>query len=422
MRVAVVDSDLPYPPTSGKRLRSLHLLLPLAKRHRITYLCRGCAESDEAKTASAFLRAHGIEPVLFEDAVPRKSGVSFYARLAANLLSPRPYSVSTHQGAALRAALAEHATPEKTDLIHFEWSGLTEALDPRVQLPWVVDAHNVDTLIWQRYYETERRPLRRWYIKRQWRKFERFESRVYRAATRVLAVSEEDANLMRSLLGVERVEVVENGIDRAAFENVEGKRDPRTILFLGSFDWRPNLDAIDLLLTEIFPRVRQSCPEARLQLVGRKPPSGLAARVQACPGAELHSDVPDVRPFLADGGVMAVPLRIGGGSRLKILEALACGLPVVSTTIGAEGLRLRSGEDFVAADGSEDMGRALSDAIREPVRMQEMARRARRFVLDQYDWAVQADKLEQVWEDAVRGTSCVSRVEPADRNLKAGRA
>jgi glycosyltransferase involved in cell wall biosynthesis len=133
------------------------------------------------------------------------------------------------------------------------------------------------------------------------------------------------------------------------------------------------------------------------------PPGWLAERVKACPGAELHADVADVRPYLAQSGVMVVPLRIGGGSRLKILEALACGLPVVSTTVGAEGLRLRAGEDYVGAEGREGVARALIEAIREPMRVQDMARRARRFVLEQYDWTVQADRLEQVWENAVRG-------------------
>jgi glycosyltransferase involved in cell wall biosynthesis len=405
MRVAVVDSDLPYPPTSGKRLRSLNLMLPLAKRHRLKCICRGRRGSPEAKAAIEFLRDHGVEPVLYEDRLPRKSGPGFYARLAANLLSSRPYSVTSMLGPGLRAAVATHAVPGRTDLVHFEWLGLVETLPPGTMLPHVVDAHNVETLIWQRYHETEPRRLRRWYVKRQWNKFQRFERRVFAAATRVIAVSDADATLMRTQFGVERVDIVENGVDRAAFEKVEGERDGNTIVFLGSLDWRPNLDAVDLLLGEIFPRVRQQCPAARLRLVGRKPPASLVERVRTCPGVELHADVPDVRPHLAESGVMVVPLRIGGGSRLKILEALACGLPVVSTAVGAEGLRLRAEEDYVRAEGSAGLAEALCDALRNPGPLREMAERARRFVLDEYDWAVQAERLGQVWERAVADTA-----------------
>src|SRR5262249_28856764 len=152
-----------------------------------------------------------------------------------------------------------------------------------------------------------------------------------------------DAHLIRAHFHQPNVDVVENGIDRAYFEQVTGQRDPRRILFLGALDWRPNQHAAYLLIDKIFPQALAQEPEARLVVVGRNPSDALVQRIRAARNAELHANVPDVRPFLAQSGVMTVPLRIGGGSRLKILEALACALPVVSSRVGAEGLNLRPG-------------------------------------------------------------------------------
>src|SRR5262249_39242389 len=147
----------------------------------------------------------------------------------------------------------------------------------------------------------------------------------------------DDAAIVRDTFGVPQVDVVDNGIDRAYFEAAQGRRDPNCVLFLGALDYRPNGDAVNLLLDRIFPAVRTQVPAARLCIVGRNPPAALVERVRGLEHVELHANVADVRPYLAASGVMAVPLRIGGGSRLKILEALACGLPVVSTRVGAEG-------------------------------------------------------------------------------------
>ncbi|MSQ95003.1 MAG: glycosyltransferase [Gemmataceae bacterium] len=166
------------------------------------------------------------------------------------------------------------------------------------------------------------------FLKTQWQKFCRFEEEAFRQATRVVAVSEEDAGLIRTQFGQPNVDVVDNGIDRAYFEQVpltpgpsptlergETGRDPSGILFLSALDWRPNLDAVGLLLHKIFPSVLAQEPGAKLVIVGRHPPADLAQRVAHMPGVELHADVPDVRVFLASCGVMAVPLRIGGGWR-----------------------------------------------------------------------------------------------------------
>ena len=401
MNVAIVDGDAAYPPSNGKRLRTLNLMLRLARRHRITYIARCSGGPDELKQAAAFLREHDIEPVLVDHPVPRKKGPAFYARLAANILSPFPYSVASHDSPQLRRAIQDHEERRPVDVWQFEWTPFLNMLRRPGRARRVLIAHNVDSLIWQRYYETERGLLKRWYIHGQWRKFERYERRTFAEADRVVTVSDDDAALARERFGVERVDVVDNGVDTAYFGSVEGPRTPERVLFLGSLDWRPNQDAVRALLDEIFPTVRAQAPAARLSIVGRKPPEWLRRRVAASDFAELHADVADVRPHLGESGVMAVPLRIGGGSRLKILEALASGLPVVSTRVGAEGLRLENGRDLTVVEGVADMAAALVDCICSPERARRTAEQGRRLVLEQYDWDVLADKLEAVWESVI---------------------
>jgi len=318
MKVVIVDGDVSYPANSGKRLRTLNLMLQVAKRHRITYIGRCAAESEEARVAPAFLREHNISPILVHHPVPRKAGLAFAGRLFANLFSAQPYSVASHQSERIHEAVSTIAKLEPIDVWQFEWAPYLSALDPALPGARVVIAHNVDTLIWQRYYENEANILKKAFLKTQWQKFRRFEEHAFRQANRVVAVSEEDARLIREQFGQPNVDVVDNGIDRAFFEGVSGERDPARILFLGALDWRPNLDAVGLMLDKIFPRVRALEPNARLTIVGRHPPVGLIERARQTPGVELLADVPDVRPFLGSCSVMAVPLRIGGGSRLKI--------------------------------------------------------------------------------------------------------
>jgi glycosyltransferase involved in cell wall biosynthesis len=401
MHVAIIDGDISYPSTSGKRLRTLNLMLRLAERHRLTYIARGHRGQEEVRAARAFLNDHRIDTVLLDDPIAAKKGLGFYARLAANVLSPLPYSVASHQSRRMARAVQEHAARNKVDLWQFEWSGYLPALpDPHARK--LLSAPNVDSLIWQRYSEAEQGPLKRWYVKGQWRKFERFERQAFRSVARVVACTEEDATLIREQFGAANVDVVDNGLDRASFDAVTPAPDGQTILYLGSLDWRPNLDALQLLL-DVFPTIQAGAPSARLMIVGRSPPTWLVEKVRRQRGVELHADVPDVRPYLARSSVLAVPLRIGGGSRLKILEALACGVPVVSTRVGAEGLCLRPGEDYVLAERIEDMAGAIVDCLRHPQRARALAEHGRQVVRERYDWAALADKLEQVWEKCVSG-------------------
>jgi glycosyltransferase involved in cell wall biosynthesis len=397
LHVVMVDEELPYPPTSGKRIRTLNLTLRLARRHHITYVCHRNADAQEARQAAIYFAEQGIAPVVVDHAVPRKSGPGFYFRLAANLASPLPFSVASHMSSAMRKALRELATSQPIDLWHCEWTPYAQAARRLNGRPRLVMAHNLESLIWERYYETERDPIKRWYIKRQWRKFQRFERRTFAEANQVVTVSDQDADRVAMNFGGPKPEVVENGVDTSFFRPFGEEREPAHILFLGSLDWRPNLDAVELLLDEVFPAVRALEPSARLIIVGRHPPDWLGRALQDHAAVSLHGDVVDVRPYLAGCGILAVPLRVAGGSRLKILEALACETPVVSTQIGAEGLHLENGRHLDVVERVEDLASALVRSIQNPQQAQAQAREGRKRVLDRYDWDNLADKLEQVW-------------------------
>jgi polysaccharide biosynthesis protein PslH len=398
LHVVMIDEELPYPPTSGKRIRTLNLTLRVARRHRVTYVCQRNADSHEAQQATAYFVEHGITPVLVDRTVPPRSGPGFYLRLAANLLSRWPYSVASHRSRALERALQDIAATDTVDLWHCEWTPYAAALATLRGAPRLVMAHNVESVIWQRYRDTERNPLKRWYIDRQWRKFMTFERTALSAVEQTVAVSDLDAERFRQEFGVRRVDVVENGVDTVAFRPGAVRRCPGRLLFLGSLDWRPNLDGVACFL-EAFPPIRTQEPTTTLDLVGRRPPDALRRRVASLPGVRLHADVPDVRPYLDEAALMVVPLRVGGGSRLKILEALAAGVPVVSTRVGAEGLHLVPDRHLTIVEEIADLPAAILAALRNPTAAEAQAARGREQVLRRYDWDVLADKLERIWLD-----------------------
>ena len=402
--VAVLDEELPFPLTSGKRIRTFNLLARLSGEHRITLIAHRQCDPGEQKIAEQAMTNAGITVRVVDRSVPAKSGIGFYARLFANQFSPLPYSVATHASSAMAGEVARLAREDRPDLWHAEWTPYARLLAGRAE-PWVIMAHNVESLIWQRSAEVETNALKRWVLREQWRKFERFETWACQSATRTSAVSREAARLMARLFGVADADVVDNGVDTRLFQPAPARdRDPIKALFLGSLDWRPNLDGVRWMLEQIWPLVRDQEPNAVFQVVGRKPPRDLRTLIERTPGVELHADVPDVRPFLEQAGMMVVPLRIGGGSRLKILEALATALPVVTTHVGVEGLRLRNQEHLSIADEPEAFAESMLDTIAYHQLACRMAARGRMTVEREYDWDALAARLGRIWNECAGGS------------------
>ncbi len=230
-----------------------------------------------------------------------------------------------------------------------------------------------------------------------------------------LTVTDQNARLARESFAAPATAVVENGVDVSYYQSdqfADLASNPAQIVFVGNLQWRPNLDGARQLLDHVFPQVAAQEPTARLAIVGRCPPPWLRQRCAEVPGAELHADVPDVRPFLHGSGVMAVPLRFASGSRLKILEALACGLPVVSSSVGAEGLQLTPGQHYTRADSADEMAAALVDAIRRPETARSVAAAGRQIVEDRYDWSMLARDMEKAWLTVAKTTPTENKIEP----------
>ena len=408
MRVVIIDGDVSYPATSGKRLRTLNLMLQLAEHHEIIYLARADDNDPSTEMAREFLADHGIRAELVHDPLPVKRGLGFCVRLAANLASPLPYSVASHQSDAMRHVVNRLAAEQPIDLWQCEWSGYLSTVREQPHGRRLCMAHNVDALIWRRYFEVERNPLRRLYVREQWRKFLRFERKAFRDAGQVVAVTQDDATLLRDQFGICQVEVVDNGIDCHWIEQFDpaqanggSVRRPLQYLFLGALDWRPNQDAVGWLLDEIVPLIRTRHADAQLLIVGRNPSARIQQRCAKTAGVRLHADVPDVRPYLAQSQVMVVPLRIGGGSRLKILEALAAGLPVVSTTVGAEGLRITPDQHYLSNDTADGIAASVVECFNRPDWARTLAEQGKEVVQRNYDWPILAQRLNRIWEKSV---------------------
>jgi glycosyltransferase involved in cell wall biosynthesis len=227
-------------------------------------------------------------------------------------------------------------------------------------------------------------------------KMARFEKRSFARAGHVAVVTEEEAQTARQW-GARAVYLVSNGVDTEYLQPTGEAPEADSLLFLGSLDWQPNRDALQYLLREILPKIQAANPHAKLRVVGRQPATKLREQVEGLSGVEWVGEVPDIRPHFARATAVLVPLRIGGGSRIKILESMSMGKAVVATRIGAEGLDVVPGVHCLIADSPADFSQCVVQLLDNPERAAELGRNGRELVLRQYDWSRVAKILEQAW-------------------------
>jgi polysaccharide biosynthesis protein PslH len=388
MRILWIKTELLHPLDKGGRIRSYQMLRSLSRQHHVTYLCLadGLAAADARERASEYAQ----EVVVVPFRPPAKMTLGFFAALLRNLFSPLPYAIACYRSPTLRDQVRRLAAT--VDLIVCDFLASSLNVPDGLPAPTVLFEHNVEATIWQRHTEVPQHPLRRAYMRLQWRRMLRYEARECRRFSYVVAVSASDAEIIRREYVVAPVGHVPTGVDPAYFSASRPRaRDGRELVFVGSMDWMPNDDGIRWFANEVFSRIQERVSGARLTVVGRSPSAGVR-ELAACNAAiEVTGTVADVRPYLERAAVCVVPLRIGGGTRLKIYEMMAMGVPVVSTAIGAEGLPIRDGEHLLIANTADEQVNAISALLMDPARADLLAVNALRHVHQHCSWDAVAD-------------------------------
>lgn len=390
MRILILDEEFPYPLNTGKRIRSFNLVRELARTNEVTYLAYGRKDSEAYRA----LAGAGVTPAPVRPPHMKKEGLRFYIKLFMNLFSRYPFMVTNHYSNHFQNAVTRHIASGSFDIVVAEWTPYAIFFKDPSAIRKVIVAHNIETSIWKRYEETETNVFRRLFITLQRSKVELFEKKCFRWADGATAVSHEEAREIASFGVTYPVATIDNGVDTDYFVPHEEEPDPNTLVFTGSMDWRPNQDAVQWFVEEIFPLIRKERPEVNVVIVGRRPPGHIKS-LDHYDGVTVTGTVDDVRPYIARAAVYVVPLRIGGGSRLKILEAMGMKKAVVSTTVGAEGLEVVDGETIVIADGAEAFARSVIDALNDRERCRALGDRARRLVEDHYRWSSLGRKLSR---------------------------
>ena len=382
--VIAVTSELPWPLDSGGHLRSYHLLRALASRFDVRLIAPH--SSERVGGAVTALRSAGLRPCAV--AVAPRTFPSELVKVVGAACRREPYVMfGRHRHSAVRRAIQSAVNGQPPAVVYLDHLDSLSYADILGTSPVVVDMHNVYSRLASRAGSEADGPLRRRYLAAEARLLERMEQRAAAMAHSILAVSSDEARYFRAL-GAQRVVVVPNGVDCSAYESIAAvpRQGAPTILFVGALGWPPNASAARFLATHVLSAVRARVPDARLIIVGKDPPPEVRALARG-DSVTVAANVPDVIPYYREAHILAVPLQAGGGTRLKILEAFAAGVPVVSTAVGCEGLEVVDGRHLVVAERS-DFAQAIADLLGAPARAGLLAARARGLALARYDWPI----------------------------------
>lgn len=406
MKIVYVTQIVPFPPHGGVLQRGFNLLRELGRRHSVHLIA--FHHPDELPYGDALNKSleelgRFCAQVEYLPLWPKRSVLHKLAAFAMATAYPKPFSVLAHRSRRLSDRLSQLTSGgDRPDVVHLDTIALSPYLDDCGSVPVVLAHHNIESQLMERRAQVESSALARWYVGQQARRLRAFEASESRRFPVNVMVSDADASLLRTICHDVRTAVIPNGVDTEYFVPRREEEGP-AVIYTGGMNMFANRDAVDWFLDSIWPRVRQDIPNARFLAVGQRPTARLLEAAASDSQIEAPGFVPDVRPWVARAAVYIVPLRVGGGTRLKMVDAMAQGKAIVATTVGAEGIHGEDGRHFVLADDPARFAAEVVRLMRNADARRALGDAARARVEEEYAWPMLAERLAGIYETVIAG-------------------
>jgi len=391
MKILWVCPFFLHPTDRGAQIRTLGTLKQLHKRHEIHFAALNDPRNPEGPERSSEYSSRHFSVA---HSAPARRSLGILPQLVDSLVNPMPMAVFRYFSKMLKQRIDALVATEHYDSIVCDFLAVAPNLTDMKQC--VLFQHNVETTIWRRHVEQCRSLPKKLFFRLQASKMEAYERKICQTAKHVIAVSEIDAERMKRMYGIETVTSVPTGVDVEYFAPQGAACCLSDIVFCGSMDWLPNVDAVIYFLSKILPLIRERIPGATFIVAGRSPDAKVLKAAQGLAGVTITGKVEDMRPYLWGAKISVVPIRIGGGTRLKIYECMAAGVPVVSTTVGAEGLRYKNGEDIVLADDAGSFADACIRLLNEDAARRAIAQNALDHAQRNFSWEAVSREFEAI--------------------------
>ena len=370
---------------TGGKIRTGKILEQLSKLHEITLVSNVEYQKDEQYLPQINKLCSRFIPVPWKET--KRYTVSFFMRLSLQMFSIYPVSALNDYSKTLKNIVEQEIANGSYDLAICDFVQSALMFDNIAEIPTLLFQHNVESIIAKRHVERSQNIITKAFWWLQWKKMFSYEKKACNSFDTVIAVSEKDKELFLRLYRAENVKTIPTGVDLdyyAPMPQIEEKEN--SLVFCGSMDWLPNEDAINYFIEDILPLVKKEVPGVHLTVVGRNPSPAMQKKVKKCPEVSLTGWVEDTRPYLAQSSLFIVPIRIGGGTRMKIFEAMAMRKAVISTTIGAEGLPLKDGENIILEDEAATFAIGVNEMLVDEEKKEKIVKNARNYVEDNFSW------------------------------------